>query len=594
MTLTRAGSGAGLLLAALLWPAASLPAQARQARTELGYELLLRGQSLATPVDMAAFAPARGARQPSRMFAGRLAFSATSDRTAARVHRDTYGLAAGAGRAILHLPAFDFEFVQSGVAVIPVRRGTLPGDDPDWEYVLEPGRAWQEPGDRGLTRVAIPFALQARNANCIHNGVLTFLFGARGVISQVAFQIASETCMYLQFDLWGLAQARHAPGAAVTAAGTARDYARELQARLPVKPMAALARDYPGAEVDAFGSASDIAPGDMTAFGFVIDGVHYAGGCATRQGPYPFCDVLALPSYSLAKSIFAGVASMRLEQRFPGTSQQRIADFVPECARTGTWQDVTFGHVLDMATGSYDSPVYDADERAGHTLGLFDAVTHAAKIGYSCGHYPRREAPGARWVYHTSDTYVLGTALNAFVKQRLGATQDVFADVLVGEVWQPLGLSPVTAVSRRTGDAVAQPFTGWGLVLHRDDVVRIAHWLAIGRGELAGRQLLQPDMLAAALQQVPADRGLMSLGPEFRYHHGFWARDAGSHIGCAEPAWVPFMSGYGGITVALFPNGTIYYYFSDGGAFSWRRAAVAANRIRSFCPRPAGARTNPS
>jgi hypothetical protein len=592
--MARAGSGACLLLAALLGSAASALPQTEPVRSELGHDVLLRGQSLVAPVDMGAFLPARGARKPARTFAGTLAFSATSDGTAVRVHRDTYGLANGAGRAILHLPAFDFEFVQSGDAIIPVRRGSLPGDDPDWEYLLEPGRAWQEPGDRGLTRVALPFALQARNANCIHNGVLTFLFGARGTVSRVAFQISSETCMYLQFDLWGLAPARHTPGATAAAARTARDYERELRARLPVKPMAALAQDHPGADAEAFGSASDIAPGDMTAFGFLIDGVHYAGGCATRHGPYPFCDVLDLPSYSLAKSIFAGVASMRLEQRFPGTSQQRIADFVPECARTGTWRDVTFGHALDMATGNYDSPVYDADERAGHTLELFDAVTHGARIAYSCGHYARREAPGARWVYHTSDTYVLGTALNAFVKQRLGATQDVFADVLVGEVWRPLGLSPVTAASRRTGDAVAQPFTGWGLVLHRDDVVRIAHWLATGRGELAGRQLLSPGMLAAALQRVPADRGLTSLGPEFRYHHGFWARDVGGYIGCAEPAWVPFMSGYGGITVALFPNGTIYYYFSDGGKFSWRRAAIAADRIRSFCPRQAGARTHAS
>ena len=33
--------------------------------------------------------------------------------------------------------------------------------------------------------------------------------------------------------------------------------------------------------------------------------------------------------------------------------------------------------------------------------------------------------------------------------------------------------------------------------------------------------------------------------------------------------WIPFMSGYGGITVAMAPNGATYYYFSDNEEFSW-------------------------
>ena len=59
----------------------------------------------------------------------------------------------------------------------------------------------------------------------------------------------------------------------------------------------------------------------MTAYGFVIGGVHYAGGCETRHGTYPFCDVMDLPSYSLAKSIVGGIGLMRLELLYPGVSQ---------------------------------------------------------------------------------------------------------------------------------------------------------------------------------------------------------------------------------------------------------------------------------
>lgn len=576
----------GLLLAIpVLGAGAALP------RQDLTYETLLRADTLDAPVGMAAFQAAPGASVASQRFSGRLSFPAGRQSLQSRVLHDPGGLTQGEGRSILRLPAFDFDLIQSGDALIPLRRGSLPSDDPRWEYLLEPGRVWQEDADRGLARAALPFTLQERNANCMHHGVLTFLFGAAGQVSQVAFQISSETCRYLQFDLWGLAQAAYVPAELPGAAGIVHAYENEERARLPVKPIAELRQDYPGADPEAFGAASEVRPQDMTAYGFLIDGVHYAGACATRHGPYPYCDVLDLPSYSLAKSIFAGVALMRLEQRFPGTSRLRIADFVPACAQNGRWDDVTFSHALDMATGNYLSPDYDVDESADHAMTLFDAETHAGKIDYACGMFPRQSPPGSRFVYHTSDTYVLGSALSAWVRQRLGPQQDLYRDVMVQELWQPLGLSPVTALTRRTNDDIAQPFTGWGLALHRDDILRIAHWLATGEGMLDDRQLLEPRMLAAALQRDPDDRGLVATGPRFRYRHGFWAYDAGPDIGCAEPAWVPFLSGYGGITVALFPNGTVYYYFSDGGAFAWRRAAIESDRIRSFCTRPRGTGT---
>lgn len=261
-----------------------------------------------------------------------------------------------------------------------------------------------------------------------------------------------------------------------------------------------------------------------------------------------------------------------------------IADYVPECARAGGWEDVTFLHALDMTTGRYRDPGVFKDDYADYALGLHLVEAHADKIRHSCTAFPRREAPGERWVYLTSDTYVLGTAMNAFVKRRMGGATDLYRDVMVADLWAPLGLSPVTHFTRRTIDAAAQPFTGWGLVLHRDDIARIADWLANGNGVINDRQALEPRMLAAALQRVPQDRGLVSVDPRFRYQHGFHARDIAADIGCAQPVFVPYMTGYGGIVVVLFPNGTVYYHVSDGDSFRWLRAAAGSDRIRSFCP----------
>ena len=40
---------------------------------------------------------------------------------------------------------------------------------------------------------------------------------------------------------------------------------------------------------------------------------------------------------------------------------------------------------------------------------------------------------------------------------------------------------------------------------------------------------------------------------------------------------------YSGINVLLLPNGTVYYYFSDGEAYRWATAAAEAHRIRPYC-----------
>ena len=120
---------------------------------------------------------------------------------------------------------------------------------------------------------------------------------------------------------------------------------------------------------------------------------------------------------------------------------------------------------------------------------------------------------------------------------------------------------------------MAQPFTGYGLTLHRDDIAKIADFINVDHGAVRGQQLIDPAMLRAALQQNPRDRGLEASGEDYRYHFGFWAWNAQHVLGCKKETWIPFMSGYGGIAVALMPNGMVYYYFSDSGAWAWSHAA---------------------
>jgi len=494
---------------------------------------------------------------------------------------DRFGMLAD-GHGFAGLPPFDFTFVRDGNALVPLVRTPVANDVSGWELIVSPGR-WLAGEGSPARRAEIPFALKERNADCLHYGVLSVDTGTHGTSAMAGFRIASETCQYLQFNADGryraAVAARTLPGRdAVIAAWRA-----ERAARLPVRPIAALASDYPGTDPAAFGSAAEVDPAAMTAYGFVIDGRHYVSACGTRDGSYAYCDSMPLPSYSLAKSLFAGLALMRAEYLYPGARGAPIAGLVDACRGNPAWQGVSIEHALDMATGNYASATPAADEDAAIASEFFLAEEHAAKVRAACNSYARRAAPGTRWVYHTSDTYLAGTALTAYIRQHGGPGLDLYDDLVVAPLWKPLGLSPLTFATRRTYDAARQPFAGWGLSFLRDDIARLGLFLGRDRGRVHGKTVLDEALFAATMQRDAADRGLPADFPGMRYNNGFRALDVAPYLGCSEPTWVPVLSGFGGIIVILLPNDSVYYYFSDGGQHRWMAAARAAHGIRPLC-----------
>jgi len=73
------------------------------------------------------------------------------------------------------------------------------------------------------------------------------------------------------------------------------------------------------------------------------------------------------------------------------------------------------------------------------------------------------------------------------------------------------------------------------------------------------------------------------------YRLGFWAS---KFTPAVDPEfectfYTPYMSGNGGVTILLLPNGMTYYYFSDNGEFVWLDAVKETNRMRSHCLFPA-------
>lgn len=527
------------------------------------------------PVDTASFTPPADARPPAGRLEGELTLSGVTVKT--RLLTDLFRVDAATKGSWKTLPDFAFSYVQDGARLIPARRGPIANAHPDWEFVLEPGAVWTE---NGVTRVALPFSLQERNANCLHNGLLAFTLDAAGKASRARLQIGSETCLYFKFDLWGAADATfRAQKVSDAAALVAADRA-QLKGRLPVRPISDLVARHPQAA--GFGTPAEVKPENMTSFGVVVDGVFYVGGCGTRYGAHPFCAELSLPSYSTAKTLVGGIGLMRLEALHPGAARAIVADYVPACAKAGNWGDVSFVNALDMATGNYTSDGNQVDEDSEAFVRFVTETTHAAKIALACASHDRRAPPGTRWVYHTSDTYILGAAMAGFLAKHGGG--DMF-DTLVAPVWRALGVSPAALVTRRTYDAARQPFTGWGITFQRDDFAKLGLFMARGDGVAGGKAMIDAAMLKAALQRDPSQPGLTAASDDLRYQHGMWAWNAAKVLGCRRDTWIPFMAGYGGILVALMPNGMVYVRVSDGGDIPWAKGAAAADAIKPFCER---------
>lgn len=566
-------------------PFQALAQDALSTRTQLTHATLMDGRGRAD-VDFSAYAPPVNASAPGETFEGTLHVSGkVGTRT---IHLEPGFLSRMQVTAARTFPDdFDYDFVQDGDVLLPVRRGYIVTNHPYWDVVLEPGRVWSEPGDRGYSRAAIPFALVQKHMNCTHYGVMMFLFKSDGAISHVAMQISSETCKYLKLDMWGLLDASYAHHEVPEKATVVAAWRQYLSHRLPERPIAQLAADHPGVDPAKLAIGESSA---RTLYGLVVDGINYVSACPTRYGDYPYCGVLPFPSYSTAKTAEAALALMAMEQRHPGTADLKVNEFapVPGCAAKG-WGGATFRDLLGMTTGHYDSTAYMADEDAPKVQGFFYATTEQKKAAFSCSAYPLRAKPGTTWVYHTSDTFLLGDALNRYLRRLPGeAHADIFRDVVDADIYKPLALSATARVTRRTADAAAQPFFGYGLQFNRGDIARLALWIDRDGGKLDGRQVLDPKLLDLAMQRVEGQRGsIVDAYPEFRYQLGFWARNVAGLIGCKRPTWVPFMSGYGGISVVMYPNGVVYYNVSDSGspsAFNWGPSAAIANFLGSICP----------
>ena len=529
---------------------------------------------ISAPVHETVFHMPPDAQPSPHIFSGRLVLQGTAENGSFEIVRGFPDL----DEPLQHIPAFDYQFVQYEDYLIPVLRGRTVADHPYFDYILSPGRIWADAKSPELARASFPFTMTAKGGNATFNGTMTFLFDGQ-TVSAVWYQVTQETTTRDRGNYWGLLSAEYYAEPPANQAEVIATFQFELDNRFPTKPITQLALDYPGIDVDKFGQG--IASAHMTFYGVVVNGINYVGTCMTRFGPYAYCEYMRASSYSTAKSAFVSVALMRLAQKYGiGVADLLIKDYVSQAADSpGDWDTVTFSNALDMATGNFRSNRNMEDEDGPQMNSYFGEMAFEDRINAAFD-WPHGTDPGTQWVYRTSDTFILTTALQHYLQSQEGPDADIY-DFVVNEVYKPLAMNPGVYTTKRTEENnwEGYPEGGYGQWWVPDDMAKITTFLNIDHGILNGEQILHPDLLRDALQQNPDDRGL-EINATMKYNNAFWAYTTTS-FGC--DLWIPDMRGISGNMVVLFPNGISYYYFSDNREFYYLGALKEVDKITPFC-----------
>ena len=467
-----------------------------------------------------------------------------------------------------NIPKFEIEISSLDGKVYPKNTKIIETNHLFWNIQFGVGSSKLEISSSN-TLITLPFSLIHKSANCIHNGIGVFSISNDNQISNIIFEIASETCAYYKFDYVGLYSANFQFTNALPNLSNNSDKniisIENLYKRYNLTNKSFLNSDY-------------IDPSNVTMFGLIDSNNHYVSSCMTRLGNYPFCDQILLPSYSLAKSIAGTFSLSLLESQYGSISNLYVSDLVPECYGR-KWKNVTLNNLSDMSTGQYFNSIHDFDESSvASSEVIFMFEEHKDKIKKACSAFPKKTKPGTRFVYHTSDTYILGLALNNYLQSNSNR-KDYFNDVLIPFL-ESNNLSQTSQSVLATNDNIKQSYTGWGMFFLRSDLDRLSTIIH----DIKNNSSTQLTYLYDALN--PNDNNSLLAIPSVNiyYNNGFWSRKFDKNIfNCSEDVWIPFMSGFGGITFAFFPNGMSYYYFSDGYEFAWESAIFSSHSIKPFC-----------
>ena len=484
------------------------------------------------------------------------------------------------GRDARLFPGITLAFVTLGDVLIPLQRGRMVVEDARgktpsyWCVIPQFGRVWRASDDGGWSRAAFPLMLVNDLENHAHQGLAMFRY-RRGRVSAVTLQFVQQTSPYrLQqhFVAWGATEARWSESGIADAAAHRERARAELARRLPHERWDELARSLPAETLAGFGGP--VREKWRLQLALIRDGTLYYQQTPTPYGDYPYPLEMRFGVRSVMKSIGAPLALLRLAETYgPYVLDLRVGDYIP--GLHPKYRSVRFIDAANMASGfggTGSLRTHPNDPRDGYLDGDYDAWytarSHTAKVRQITRNLrPYPWEPGVVVRYRDQDFYLLGVAIDRFLKATRGPRTDLW-DMLASEVLAPIGIAQAPAV--RTREARGRPGVVWlnaGYYPTLDDLGKIA-LLYQNLGAAGPRQILHRGLTEELLsardalaQSGDASRGSRAgaasgSGTGALYKMGFhFTPYVGATSGRRH--YLPTMWGAGESEVILYPNSLV-------------------------------------
>ncbi len=492
-------------------------------------------------------------------------------------------------------PAFAVDFVTVGDRLVPRARDILrtARHGGRWNIILEPGRIWSETGDNGWSRASFPFLLTSLTSGDGHNGLATFLFNDTEV-SRLRFQVVKEASAYVHLDLWGQAVLGYEAKRIDNRETLIEAFRQELSNRVEIRPWADLEARF-GAEVVAPFDGTAIRP-QISHSAVIVDGEVYATACRTRYGPYPYCREMRHSVFSVSKTLAGFLTLLHLAELYgEEVFDLKLVDYLDIAADHDGWKDVTFDHAISMVTGiGTIEPTrvdhYVEADRAPEDRRFWKAASAEEKLAAASAFRNYPWGPGDLFRYISSNTYILGAAMDAFLKTKQGPDARLWR-MMNEDVFRPIGIRGLPAQhSIEEFGRPGLPIMYSGVYASLDDIAKIER-LIRNQGRHEGRQLLHAEGLREVMEQgyqMGYPTGWRNEQGEVTYFRSFWYTPQQSRAGCMAP--IPGMSGSGGNYVLLMPNGVTAVRFAGGndnddssGTFDSSHMRKVADDIRPLC-----------
>jgi CubicO group peptidase (beta-lactamase class C family) len=563
-------------------------------RTDLTVSDLTNDTQPTKLVQNAAFLPPEDAQEAHESFEGTITLSETEMSTEPAKFKSDSIL----GKNPRIFPAAVLSFVTHEGDLVPTtqdvqRYGSTADGKSYWDIIVQAGKVWSEPGDNGWSRASFPFALMHSIEGETHSGVATFLY-KNGEVSGVQFQVLTETAPFYVEDYFtavGKADAVLSSEMIANADEVKVTYAESVADAVKLASWADLEAEFGKTNVEKFDS--DINPDEIVVDGISVDGTFYLKSCPTVVGELPYCDRQRFGVWSMTKAASNAAAILRLAEKFgPEVFDAKITDYISEAKGKPGWDKVTFGDMLNMASGlgngsDVRAPNNISDGYIDGTYGeWYEARSEEEKIEALLKNskvYPW--GPGQVARYRDVDMFLLGVAMTRYIKEKGESYQTVW-DLLSEEVYKPIGIhyAPInrTIEADQKND---QPLMAYGYYPTVSDLVKITTLFQNG-GKFEGKQILNAELVADIM---PSDKPVgLFTGDQQRpyYRKAFWRGHMDSGNGCS--IHYPMMDGWGANYAPIFSKDVFAIriakdWDNDAGATSMDSMETVADHVSNLC-----------